>query len=106
VQEDFKSVEIPSTKIAAIFVLILTANSLANETIINEGLKAFVNIAKLINMDFGYVGASMLTKLLGNVKLTRSVPIKGTQRRKGLPAPATHHPALFSDSLDFGDHRS
>ena len=97
----------PRNAFRALFVLILTANLLANETIIDEGLRAFVKIAKLIGMDFGYVGASKMTKLLGLVRLRRSVPVKGTQRRKGLPAPPHTTPpaAFFSNLLDFGDHR-
>jgi hypothetical protein len=98
----------PRNAFRALFVLILTANLLANETIIDEGLRAFVKIAKLIGMDFGYVGASKMTKLLGLVRLRRSVPVKGTQRRKGLPAPPHTTPPFSltcSTSVTTGEHK-
>jgi hypothetical protein len=106
VQTDFSSVEIPKGKIASTFVMILTTNLLANETIINEGLRAFIAIVKLLGWKYCYVGASMKTRLLGPVRLERSIPIKGTQLRKGLPAPLPNiTPPFVSNLLAFCDHR-
>jgi hypothetical protein len=67
--------------------VILTEDLLANDTIIDEGLRAFVAIVKDLGWQYGYVGASIKKRLLGPVKLERSIPVKGTQLRKGLPAP-------------------
>ena len=61
VQTDFKlGVAIPTEKIAATFVLILTEDLLTNETIIDEGLRAFVAMfVKDLGWLYGYVmGAS------------------------------------------------
>jgi hypothetical protein len=61
VQTDFKlGVAIPTEKIAAtLIVLILTEDLLTNETIIDEGLRAFVAIVKDLGWLYGYVmGAS------------------------------------------------
>ncbi len=76
--------------------VILTEDLLANDTIIDEGLRAFVAIVKDPGWQYGYVGASIKTRLLGPVKLERSIPVKGTQRRKGLPAPRQTSPRLLS----------
>ena len=76
--------------------VILTEDLLANDTIIDEGLRAFVAIVKDLGWQYGYVGASIKKRLLGPVKLERSIPVKGTQLRKGLPDPRQTSPRLLS----------
>jgi len=82
--------------------VILTEDLLANDTIIDEGLRAFVAIVKDLGWQYGYVGASIKKRLLGPVKLERSIPVKGTQRRKCLPAPSPNiTPPFVSNLLNF-----
>jgi hypothetical protein len=86
--------------------VILTEDLLANDTIIDEGLRAFVAIVKDPGWQYGYVGALIKTRLLGPVKLESSIPVKGTQLRKGLPAPPPNiTPPFVSNLLNFCDHR-
>ena len=44
--------------------VILTEDLLANDTIIDEGLRAFVAIVKDLGWQYGYVGALIKTRLL------------------------------------------
>ena len=101
VRKGFNSVNIPSEKIALTLVLILTKDPLKNKKIIDDGLKAFVGIAVDIGWKWIYVGASMRSTQLGMVRLDRSIPTKGVQLGRGLPAPpeTPPRPAIHTLSL-------
>jgi hypothetical protein len=93
VRTSFRSVDIPLDKIIDTFVLILNENAELNEAIISTGLQSFVQIAKKLGWIYVYVGGTMRSKLVGNVDLTRSVPMRGTMQSPGSPSPIAHaHP--------------
>ena len=93
VRSSFRSADIPTEKIIDTFVLILTENAELNAAIISTGLQAFVEIAKKLGWNYGYVGGTMRSKLVGSIDLSRSVPTRGTMQRPGSPSPIAHaHP--------------
>jgi hypothetical protein len=93
VKRDFRDATIPFDKIITTLVLILTVSKVDNVTIISTGMESFTNIAHELRWRHTYVGASMRTKLVGEVVLDRSISTKGTMTRRGTPSPhpAPHH---------------
>lgn len=93
VQRDFRDATIRFDQIITTFVLILTDDNEKNKKIISTGIASFTNIAHELGWRKNYVGASMRSKLVGEVQLDRSIVSKGRMTRRGTPSPhpAPHH---------------